>query len=610
MWPARLLTLVPLWVALALPFVLLARIPLTRFATERFQLAALLLIAVALFALGWPLAELIRSRLHEKLAARLPRRGDPDRDKRTRLWLLGLFGPAFAVIAMVYALADIPTALGWRPLILIAAASLGQLLAVSWLGARSLPRASPVALVLAPLVGGALMALPMSHTQTRSGIMSHGLLVPTPIRALWKALDGDGDGFASAFGGGDCDDGDPSVHPLATDIVGNGVDEDCSGRDARSLSHPHEAAPMTPTPWPLDKARPRHLILITVEALRHDAISPRTPNLLELEEGAWRFARAHSAGPATHLSLSGLMTGRYPSRIAWDLKARPPQIKALPVTLPQALRERGWLTDAFVTQWVHRHVSPLKRDFGAFEKASEKGGSSQALLTRALAHLDGLDPARSHFIWVHFVEPHWPHESGRTETLDSGYQAELITVDSRIGQLLDALRGRPDWSDTVVVLTGDHGEALGAHGVQTHGVTLYDAEVRVPLLIRVPGSPGGDVEAPVSLVDVAPTALDLIGWRGPTPFDGRSLAPAMLQGEALGPRPVFAESYNPLSPPEIWLSVYWGRWKLLRRRHEGRDELFDVIADPGELDDLSATGPDILESLKAEATRFGGGGKW
>ncbi len=616
-WPGRLLSMLPVSAVLGVPFFLLAGVPLERFASRGFQLLALSILALGLALLSLPLSELARRWMEVRIGAALPVRGGSPGEqpgsraggRRSLLWALGLGMPAAAAAAICYGVADIPTALGWRPL-LVALAWLAALLLAAWgLSGWSWGRLAWSS-ALAWSVGLALMVGPMVDGEVKAAVMSQGLLSPAPMRAIWSALDGDGDGFAGSLGGGDCDDGDPAIHPLAVDALGNGIDEDCSGKDAEALGATHEVRALGPMAWPEGLERPRHLVLITIEALRSDAIDARTPNLLALSRSARRFDRASSAGPATHLSLMAMMTGRYPSRLKWDLGARPPRALGEPSTLARLLRRRGWTADAFVTQWVHRNVSGLGRSFDRFEQASEKGGSSQALLDKALSRIGEQGAERPGFLWVHFVEPHWPHESGQTETLESGYRAELATVDARVGRLLEALRSRPGWDRALVIVTGDHGEALGAHGVQTHGVTLYEAEVRVPLLIQVPGLPAGVHGEVVSGVDLAPTALDLLGIEGEGLYDGRSLAPLMVLGEPLGARPVFSESYNPLRPPQVWLTVTWGRWKLLRRSHEGRDELYDVVADPGEVEDLSGAGVAELEALKAEAARFAQGGTW
>jgi len=182
--------------------------------------------------------------------------------------------------------------------------------------------------------------------------------------------------------------------------------------------------------------------------------------------------------------------------------------------------------------------------------------------------------------------------------LAGDYAAEVAFVDHEIGRLLDDLRGRGLLDDTLVVLTAGHGETLFEHAdVFSHGSSVYDTELRVPLVVRVPhgGSAGLRVPAVVSLVDVAPTVLELLGLTPPAGLDGRSLA-AALGGAELPPRPAFAEASAPAGAPfggdPLWenrgrfQAVRTERYKYMFRRPDGQARLYDVVADPLEQHDL------------------------
>ena len=609
-WPGRLLSTAIALLLLAYPVLEAATIPVTRFVTLRYKLAGLLIVFAVSVTAAIFVVEALRPLIQRVIHKWLPCRSTPRYARRTAAWLACFGVPPFAVAAAVMATTDVSAALGWRPLLLGLAFALSMPAAVLW----GIPRGATgrgmwVACAALAILAPATMMVPMSHSVTRKAVVGHGLLAPVPISFVWALMDGDGDGFAPHFGGGDCDDSDAKVHPMASDEAGNGVDEDCSGNDAAPI-RAHRALPMVSTPLPEGVERPDRIVFITVEALRSDAIGEDMPKLRAFEQReALSFTEAYSACSATHLSFGGSMTGRYPSRIAWNTAVVPMQIRKLPPTFASELKQRGWRTDAFVSQWVHRHVPQLKRDFDRFETASEKGGSSQALLSKALERLERADPHTPHLLWIHFIEPHWPHQSGQTHSLESGYKAELRTVDSRIGRLLEALRRSPRWPRTAVVITGDHGEALGAHGVKTHGVTIYNSEVRVPLLVRAPGLGPGRLEQSVTHVDLAPTLLDLAGVKSKVPFDGRSLLGAMSGGQ-LEERAIFVESFNNLKPPQVWLAVVSGRWKLLRQRSKGLDELYDLSEDPGERRDLSTARPDVMERLKNHASSFAEAGTW
>jgi arylsulfatase A-like enzyme len=168
------------------------------------------------------------------------------------------------------------------------------------------------------------------------------------------------------------------------------------------------------------------------------------------------------------------------------------------------------------------------------------------------------------------------------------------SADSEIGRLLDALEAEGLERNTLVLVTGDHGEGLMTHGLPHHGVHIYEEEVRVPLVIRHPGriEPGTVVVEPVGLVDLAPTILDLVGVPIPAGVrvHGRSLA-AALQGRArLAPeRPVYLHrrhyepgrvSHIPVAGEKFGVRV--GAWKYIEGEAEGTRELFDLGNDPGE----------------------------
>ncbi len=161
------------------------------------------------------------------------------------------------------------------------------------------------------------------------------------------------------------------------------------------------------------------------------------------------------------------------------------------------------------------------------------------------------------------------------------YDGEIRFVTDQLGKLLAGL----ELGDNVLyVLTSDHGEAFYEHGWGGHSTSLYEAEVRVPLLIRFPdGEFARHVKDPVSIIDVMPTILDYLGFPVPSAIAGRSLMP-LVQGErALPPRPV----YGDLSRADNDLRfVREGRWKLITDLKRGTEELYDLELDPGELANL------------------------
>jgi arylsulfatase A-like enzyme len=189
--------------------------------------------------------------------------------------------------------------------------------------------------------------------------------------------------------------------------------------------------------------------------------------------------------------------------------------------------------------------------------------------------------------------------------LEEKYDYEIAFVDSWVAKIIAALEKTGLAGNTAVVVWADHGEAWGEHKRFFHGQDLTEEQLRVPLIIAVPGLPPAAVDDEVALVDVGPTLLDLVGLRAPAAFRGRSLLPR-LQGKELPPRPVFAE----LLPATAWphhevMMVDRGR-KLTHRITDRRYDLHDLRTDPKQQHNLSEdpSHRKILEQLKAELLRF------
>jgi arylsulfatase A-like enzyme len=616
-WPSRLLAVLVLGIPLAPVLYAAFSIPAHRFARAGNQVVASVLIALCAFALAWPLADVLHHRLARWLGPWLPAPHGPGALRRHAIWSGGFIGAALVAVAVGYFATDVEVALGPAPYIALAVYGTGHWVLAAGLFARAARTGGRLggwpAVLSAPVLGSVLFLACAGMGGTTVNLMAHSHLAPRTLTFLWPWFDRDGDGYAGWLGGGDCNDDDPSVHPAAVDIPGDGIDQNCSGRDARPLTHPFTPAAVTPTDLG-DLPRPRNVVLITIEALRWDAIDTtadsRTPHMAALAaESAW-FERAYAPGPATHLTLCSLMTGRYPSRLRWDLGGRQLREISETPTLAQRFARHGFTNGAFVSNVVHRRMSRLRPGFDRFERAPEADGSSQPLVEKAAAALASHTDGAPFFLWLHLVEPHWPHQSGHTDTLLSGYQAEVAAADRHIGTVRSLLTERGLEDETLVVVTGDHAEALGAHGVKTHGVTLYETEIRVPLLIHLPGAPARRRAEPVTLVDIAPTLMDALRIPSHTKWDGRSLLPAIAHGTEMEPRVVLSESYNPLRPPAIWLAVYWNQWKLLRRLHERRDEVFDVVADPLERHNRVHEPLDVIEALKLQAAQYTADNAW
>ena len=214
---------------------------------------------------------------------------------------------------------------------------------------------------------------------------------------------------------------------------------------------------------------------------------------------------------------------------------------------------------------------------------------------------------RPFFAWLHFYDPHKPYdppEPYRSRFEGSGksglYDGEIAFTDAQVGRLLDWLDQRGLAKNTIVVVVGDHGESLGDHGEKEHGYYIYDATVRVPLIVRVPGADleGVRVSAQVRTIDVLPTILDLVGVEMPDPLHGESLVPLMLDPESIGPENAYSESMS-VNLQYGWSALYSVRTSDHKFIDAPREELYDLTRDPSESENLLQQQPQVAQGLRS-----------
>ena len=351
--------------------------------------------------------------------------------------------------------------------------------------------------------------------------------------------------------------------------------------------------------------RPGSLLLVTIDTLRADRVgcyghaAAATPVMDRLAARGVRFAEANSVAPMTFPAHTSLMTGTIPPQHgARDNGGH----RALPEleTLAEVLRAAGRRTGAFVAAFVLDSIFGLDQGFEVYgdvpQREAEPGGEfeerpASEVNREAFAWLDGLDAGEDFFLWVHYFEPHLPYppaEELPAAFRDRPYDGEVAAADAALGELLAHLEGLGRTQSTLVVVTSDHGESLGEHGELTHSFFVYQAVLRVPLILAHPSLPAGTVvQERVSLVDVAPTVLELLDVAPPTTAGpGRSLLD-LIEGRAGAAPPVYFESLNP------WLNYGWAPLHGvahgdLKWIEAPRPELYDLAGDPDELRNLAS----------------------
>ena len=245
---------------------------------------------------------------------------------------------------------------------------------------------------------------------------------------------------------------------------------------------------------------------------------------------------------------------------------------------------------------------------------SNKDIASPRIVPRVIARLKEAAAHKERFVlWTHLFEPHssyMPHKEFPTSLsgvpgLMEKYDYEIAFTDLWVKKLFDELKALGLDKDTAIVVCADHGEAWGEHKQYFHGTDLYDEQMRVPLIIAIPGQKPVVINEQVELVDVAPTLLDLIGASIPPAMRGRSLLPR-IEGKPLPPAPAFSEMMPATAWPHQAAMMVDGDHKIIHRISDRRWELYDLTRDPSEQKNLAAdpASRQTLETLRAKLLAF------
>jgi len=339
---------------------------------------------------------------------------------------------------------------------------------------------------------------------------------------------------------------------------------------------------------------PIGVVIITLDTTRADRLSPygfmnvSLPHLERLAREGVVFDRASSVAPLTLPAHTSLFTGLLPPNHGVRDNADAPLAESQ-TTLAEILLARGFRTGAFVGSVVLGPERGLKQGFEQYhgvgktdEQTTERRQRpANEVIDDAISWLDTVGGV-PFFLWTHLYDPHRPYdppEPYRSLYGHNPYVGEIAFADSQIGRLLDTLERRRILDRTVVVVAGDHGESLGAHGEQDHGIFVYEDVLRVPLIIRAPKMQPTRIGQVVRLTDVMPTVLDLLHVPLP-PTDGVSLADVMRGRSGALNLEAYSESLYPArlgwSPLR---ALRDGRFKLI---DAPRPELYDLERDPFE----------------------------
>jgi len=374
-----------------------------------------------------------------------------------------------------------------------------------------------------------------------------------------------------------------------------------------------------------------NIILITLDTTRADRMgflgSKRglTPNLDAMAKQGIVFSRAYSHVPLTTASHATILTGTYPqfnhvNDFGIPLSPRLPD-------LPDILHHEGYHTGAFVGSLI---LDPLDGTAPGFDRGFDvydagfhlrRQGADRyktverragVVVDHAIAWLSHV-PEGPFFLWVHVYDAHDPYDPPapyKEKYSAQPYDGEIAYVDASVGKLFDALRKHNLYDETLIAVTADHGESLGAHGENTHGIFLYDETLHVPLVIKLPMNrkSGERVSSRARLVDVAPTLLAAASVDVPQAMQGESLL-GLLSSDAK------EKSAPPVDRPAYAETDYPHRafnWSALRAIRTGKylyiqapdRELYNQDVDAAATHNLVATSPAVAQTLASELSKF------
>lgn len=507
----------------------------------------------------------------------------------------------------------IATAVGfdgrYAPLPLLGAGALGAV------GARWTRRVGLGALVAGPL----LLALGVGLGARTEGAAwsasaERGLGLGWLTEALVAGSDDDNDGFGDAFGGADCDDTDPKINPGMKEIPKNGIDENCRGGDATGTI---DRTPLPQAPAPLSQGRPKpHIFLFVLDALRADVFGDPEimPNIARRLAGGTLFTNAYSPSCSTRMAVPALLAGRWvghtnyresPSRYWLDKSVRP---------LPTVLAAKKYRTVGIVPPFLKGRILGLGKGFRRFEifgsgKALRAARGRTALLMnkKLLKTLDGLESegGRPLFVYAHYDDAHVPYTTTAVTLKKPGDRGKYLGEVNRLDRDLEVVLARIDalraaGQPVLVAITADHGEAFGEHDSLNHGRDLYNTVLHVPLFLYGDGVPEGRrIDTPVDLLDLGVTLAAAGGTRIPK-AQGHPLWGLMAGGKMANPakRPLFAEMRYLHPPFPSRSAVTEWPYKLIHNWNTGRQQVFNLETDPGELIDLTHSEPELRRRLE------------
>jgi arylsulfatase A-like enzyme/Flp pilus assembly protein TadD len=360
-----------------------------------------------------------------------------------------------------------------------------------------------------------------------------------------------------------------------------------------------------------------NVVVITIDTLRADHLGCfgykqiRTPNIDALASEGVRFAHAYTPVPVTLPAHTVIFTGTYPMLSGMhDFSGN--KLSSSQLTLASVLKQHRYTTGAVIGSAVLDSRFGLNQgfdfyydhfDFNRLEESNleEMERAGNVVADVALDWL-GKNRRNTFFLWMHLYDPHYPYRPPapfNEQYKDRPYDGEIAFADLQVGRLIAFLKANDLYRNTLIVLTGDHGESLGEHGEKTHGFFIYNATLHVPVIIRLPGnSQARVVSEMVSLADLMPTVLQTLGFEVPAQVQGISLLPLMAPKKPGESRNLYAETFLPR------LHFNWSELRSVETEKyqfidAPKPELYDLSKDPGETQNLYPEKKAVGDELRA-----------
>ena len=361
------------------------------------------------------------------------------------------------------------------------------------------------------------------------------------------------------------------------------------------------------------KSRAGAVVLISIDTLRADHLplygytQGRTPAIDAFAKDAVLFERAYAHAPQTLPSHASILSGRLPfehgvrDNLGFTLKPDIP-------TMASLFGAAGYRTGGFVSAYVLRQETGIGHGFEVYDAALPQAAADKSIAMVQRPGPDTLAAAEAwlrnqrddhFFLFFHIYEPHKPYAPPERYASLGPYDGEVAMSDEIVGHLLDDLKARQWYEQATIVLLSDHGEGLGDHGEQEHGLFLYNESIHVPLLMKLPGNRDGGTRLKdvVQHIDVLPTLGGLTGVHVPADLRGRNLSPLFANGR-VAPQGIYSEA--------LYARYHFGWSELFaltddRYRYikAPREELYDLEQDPGEHTDIAAARGQAAGAMRA-----------